>query len=325
MLATIVCADWSQEPRHRDAYVADVDRRTVSRLGVEPLTLPSLLRGARERHAAPTIVGIDAPLGAPRSLLDATRAALDVPPTATFPQWLARLSRLPQFFDPVNEPAAWSPLRPFFRVSKGPDGLGRWFRAMRSHGVEPYRLVDKAASAKSAFILSGIPGSVGSSVRDVWRSLAEILGGGDGGPRVWPFDPREPEDATAGVVLAEIYPRALYAPALLSEAPGARSRLSVAKTDPGCRRAAIECLLDHDWVRRHGVTFADADPDSLTEDACDALLSAAGALRCVLEGTPLGGKGADPFEGGILGLESVDLSRPERTFRWKDYDEPEAP
>ena len=314
MLATIICADWSKEQRKRDAYVADVRERLVRRLGTEPLTVGSLVAAARTFRSGSVLVGIDAPLGAPRSLLTATGAQLHLAPSATFTEWLSRLSESPEFFDPSDEPSHWSPLRPFFRVPAGADGLGRWFRAMRSGGVEPYRRVDTATSAKSLFVLSGIPGSVGCSVRDVWKSLADILSERPGDVRVWPFDLPEPDADADGVVLAEIYPRALYAAALLSDPPPSRPRLAVAKTDGQCRRAAIECLLAHDWVRRHGVRFADVDAETMTEDAGDALLSAAGALRCVLEGTPLGWKGADAFEGGIIGLESVNLSLPERTF-----------
>jgi diadenosine tetraphosphate (Ap4A) HIT family hydrolase len=186
---------------------------------------------------------------------------------------------------------------------------------MRESGVEPLRDVDKVTAAKSLFILSGIPGSVGSSVVDLWPALSGILANRPAGVRLWPFDEAQPETVAAGVVLAEIYPRALYASALASEAPPLRARLSVAKGDRKCRRTAIDSLMAQDWVREHGVRFEDVEAETITEDAFDALLSAAGLLRCVLDGTPLGWSGSDPFEGGILGLDSLNLSLPERTFR----------
>ncbi len=244
-----------------------------------------------------------------------THQDLGLSPTATFVDWVTKASAWPSFFSRAVEGEPWSPLRPFFRVTPGADARNQMFRAMRDRGVEPLREVDTVTAAKSPFILSGIPGSVGSSVVDLWPALSGILSNRAGGVRCWPFDQAQPETGAAGVVLAEIYPRALYASALASEPPPFRARLSIAKGDPKCRRAAIDSLLAQDWVREYKVRFEDADPDTITEDSFDALLSAAGLLRCVLEGAPLGWSGCDAFEGGILALDSLNLSLPERTFR----------
>jgi hypothetical protein len=91
--------------------------------------------------------------------------------------------------------------------------------------------------------------------------------------------------------------------------------LTIAKSDRESRKAAVERLRAQSWVRECGVTFEDADGDILTEDSFDALLSAAALLRCALEGTPLGWSGADPFEGGILALDSLNLALPEQALR----------
>jgi diadenosine tetraphosphate (Ap4A) HIT family hydrolase len=316
VLRAILCADWSKDSARRAAYVADVPARLVKRLGSGPFALRSLLDAATGyAKDGPVLVGIDAPLGAPRSLLAATQDELGLSPTATFVDWLGKAAAWPDFFSRAVEGEPWSPLRPFFRVPAGADARNQRFRAMQDRGVEPLRNVDSATAAKSLFILSGIPGSVGSSVVDLWPALSGILANRPGTVHVWPFGQAQPETGTAGVVLAEMYPRALYASALSAEPPPLRARLSIAKSDAKCRRAAIERLLAQDWVREQEVRFEDADPDTITEDAFDALLSAAGALRCVLEGTPLGWSGSDAFEGGILGLDSLNLSLPERTFR----------
>ena len=281
-----------------------------------PFTLQSLVDAASAYSGEGSVlVGVDAPLGAPRSLLAATHQDLGLPPTATFVDWVTKAAAWPNFFSRAVEGEPWSPLRPFFRVAPGADARNRMFRAMRERGVEPLRDVDKVTAAKSLFILSGIPGSVGSSVADLWPALSGMLANRPGGVRWWPFDQAQPETGAAGVVLAEIYPRALYASALAAEPPPLRARLSIAKGDPECRRAAIESLLAQDWVRQYDVRFEDAEPETITEDSFDALLSAAGLLRCVLDGTPLGWSGSDAFEGGILGLDSLNLSLPERTFR----------
>jgi diadenosine tetraphosphate (Ap4A) HIT family hydrolase len=316
MLSAIVCADWSKDSRRRAAYVAEVATRLVRRLGSGPFTLRSLVDAAVAHVGEGSVlVGLDAPLGAPRSLLAATYRDLGLPPTATFVEWIAKAAAWPGFFTRGTDGDEWSPLHPFFRIAPGADGRNRMFQAMRERGVEPLRDVDRTTSAKSLFILSGIPGSVGSSVVDLWPAVSAILANHPGGIRWWPFDQAQPETGDAGVVLAEIYPRALYASALASEPPPLRARLSIAKGERECRRTAIASLRAQDWVREYGVRFEDVDPDTITEDEFDALLSAAGALRCVLDGTPLGWSGSDAFEGGILGLDSLNLSLPERTFR----------
>lgn len=316
MLSAIICADWSKDSTRRAAYVAEVAARVVKRLGSGPFTLKSLVDAASAHSRdGSVLVGVDAPLGAPRSLLAATHRDLGLPPTATFIDWVTKASAWPNFFARAVEGEEWSPLRPFFRVTPGADARNRMFRAMRERGVEPLRDVDTVTAAKSPFILSGIPGSVGSSVADLWPALSGILANRSVGVRCWPFDQAQPETGAAGVVLAEIYPRALYASALASEPPPLRARLSIAKGDPKCRRAAIDSLLAQDWVQQNGVRFEDVEPGTTSEDSFDALLSAAGLLRCVLEGTPLGWSGSDIFEGGILGLDSLNLSLPERTFR----------
>jgi len=316
VLSAIICADWSKTSARRAAYVADIPTRLVRRLGSGPFTLRSLIDAASAHSGEGSVlVGVDAPLGAPKSLRAATHRDLGLPPTATFVDWVTKAAAWPDFFSREVEGEPWSPLRPFFRVSPGADARNRMFRAMLERGVEPLRDVDKVTAAKSLFILSGIPGSVGSSVADLWPALSGILHNHPDGVRWWPSDQAQPDTGAAGVVLAEIYPRALYASALASEPPPLRARLSIAKAERECRRTAIESLLAQEWVRQHGVRFEDAAPEIITEDSFDALISAAGALRCVLDGTPLGWSGSDAFEGGMLGLDSINLSLPERTFR----------
>lgn len=315
MLSAIICADWSKDSARRAAYVADIPARTVRRVGDGPFGLQSLLTAA-EQYPGEVLVAIDAPLGAPRSLLAATHRELGVLATATFVEWLREAAVWPDFFTRAAEDAPWSPLRPFFRVSGGIGSLTARFAEMRARGVQPLRTVDDNTGAKSPFILSGIPGSVGSSVANLWPALAGILVNQPGSVRVWPFHQPEPESGVDGIVLAEMYPRALYALALAEGWSPAPGRMKLAKSEPKCRHAAIARLLAQRWVRECGVQFEDAEPETMTEDAFDALVSAAALLRCVLEGAPLGWSGADVFEGGILALDNLDLTAPERVFRY---------
>ena len=234
LLNAIICADWSKDSARRAAYVAEVPARLVKRLGQGPFTLKSLVDAAAGySRAGSVLVGIDAPLGAPRSLLAVTHKELGLPPTATFLDWLTKAAAWPSFFSRAVEGEPWSPLRPFFRVTPGADARNRMFRAMRDRGVEPLRDVDTVTAAKSPFILAGIPGSVGSSVADLWPALSGVLANRPGDVRCWPFDQAQPETGATGVVLAEIYPRTLYAAALATEPPPFRARLALPRAIPG--------------------------------------------------------------------------------------------
>jgi hypothetical protein len=126
---------------------------------------------------------------------------------------------------------------------------------------------------------------------------------------VWPFEgPRATLLDRHRIVLAEIYPRVCYALALDDELP-APLRI-VEKTKAGPRADATRCLLGAPWLATIGATIDGADPDGIDEDDFDAMISAAGLLRCVLAGHPLERPGTGVVEGGILGVASLDLSRP---------------
>ncbi len=118
------------------------------------------------------------------------------------------------------------------------------------------------------------------------------------------------------IVLGEIYPRAVYATALLDELPSERPRLALAKTKPAVRRAAMARLRQAEWVRRHEVTIENVIEAEANEDDFDACVTAAALLRCVLEEQLLTppGRASDQIEGGILGAGTINLDLPERTF-----------
>ena len=314
MLATIICADWSKAEARRAAYIADVTRRTIRRLRLRPLSFDALVAHA---HAAasmgPVLLGIDAPIGAPSSFLAPTHSRLGVTRDTSFPCWLEATAAYDGFFTPHDPNGTWSPLRPFIAVPAGSGSRTRLFEAMRRAGVEPYRDVDRRTGAMSPFIVSGTPGSVGSSVIDLWPAIAKARRAAKGELRLWPFEVGHPGRGSRGVVLAEVYPRVMYALALAPGPPKTRSRLKIDKTNACCRQAALGALLRHDWLKAHGVAITDAGPE-IGEDDFDALMSTAATLRCVLEKTPLANAFAHPFEGGLLGLDSLDIAVPERRF-----------
>ena len=164
------------------------------------------------------------------------------------------------------------------------------------------RRVDELTGAKPVFVTSGIPGTVGSGARELWKELGVILSearcrgpSGESPPTAQePASPSGPSTARSTscspshtVVIGENYPRAAYALALSREDASARARLRIAKTHREVRQAALADLQSHPWLRKHGVRLNDIDAAANSEDAFDALLTAAGLLRCVLEGTPL--------------------------------------
>ena len=60
-------------------------------------------------------------------------------------------------------------------------------------------------------------------------------------------------------------------------------------------------LVGAKWVRRLGVEVHDLDAAAGSQDALDALLSAAGLLRALLDGEPLYDElAADPWAEGLL-------------------------
>jgi hypothetical protein len=309
----ILCADWSKDVSRREVYVAKVLERTIQRLGPARWDFAKLAAAAQaSRGYRSVLVGIDVPLGIPRSL---AAASIQIAGSSiqTFLGWLREACRGLAFFSTCASPATWSPGQPFFAVGRGKGERNRWFDALRASSVDPYRSIDRRTGAKPVFIVSGLPGTVGSSAREVWRELMAFGTESAVALGIWPFDGDLATLATSGIVVGEIYPRALYGVALGLAPPDQRHRLTIAKTQAAARAAALDSLVEQPWIRQCAVEVRDLDSAHQSEDAFDALVSAAALLRCVCEGTPLAGE-TDPFEGGMLGAASLDLSLPERTF-----------
>ncbi len=323
-LRAIACADWSKDPRKREVYLADVERREVRRLP-GPWTAAGVIEAARQAAGdGAALATFDAPIGVPISYWRQLQGAPGVPAgLASFAAWLPEALRHPSWFDDARTPREWGIERPFFAVAAGAGGRRIWHDTLARAGVEALRRVDELTGANPAFLTSGIPGSVGSGARELWKELGALLGerAGTGraapDPAIWPFDgPLEKLVADCTVVIGESYPRAAYALALSREPASARARVRVAKTDPEVRRNALADLQSRPWLRKHKVVLNDIDAAANSEDAFDALLTAAGLLRSVLEGTPLARTElVDPVaEGGILGTGSLDLTRHEVTY-----------
>jgi hypothetical protein len=299
-----MCVDWGKELRKRRAWVADVANRSVRKLEGESWTLANVLAAAR-RFESHVVVSIDAVLGVPTGYLERLRASAAAWCDADgFLPWLRRAAETPGFFTESHDATDWRYDRPFIAVPRGKGSLDAfWARA----SGPLLRGVERATGAKSAFIVSGISGTVGSGTRALWQELAPLFRPvRDFG--VWPFEgPLATLFERHRIVLAEIYPCVCYALALDDKLP-APLRI-VAKTKAGPREDATRCLLRAPWLAMRGATILGADPSRIDEDDFDAMVSAAGLLRCVLEGHPLERPGTDGVEGDILGFASLDLSR----------------
>lgn len=327
-LRAILCADWSKDPRHREVYLADVVQREVRRLDAE-WTAAAVIDAAREAAGdGVALATFDAPLGVPISFWEKLRQAPGFAKGIShFAAWLTETRKRPEWFDSAPTPWDWRVERPFFAVAPGAGGRRVWEDTLARAGVQTLRHIDELTAAKPVFITSGIPGTAGSAARALWEELSVLLSGGNRFA-VWPFHgPLDTLLATHTVVAGEIYPRAAYALALSHEEAATRPRLQIAKTNRDVREAAIAGLQAQAWLLDQGVRLANLEEATDSEDAFDALLTAAGLLRCILEGTPLASDAlVDPVaEGGILGTGSLDLNLREATYTPRPTRPPRKP
>jgi len=313
----ILCADWGKEPGKRAVYIADVATRSVRRISSRGWTVSDVLAEAQQNESRGSVlVTFDAPLGVPASYL---AALANIPASGAPKNFLAFMELAcakPEFFEATSVANQWEVERPFFNVPPGRDGLGAYLRSADDRGVDLYRAIDRQTRAKSVFVKSGIPGSVGSAACALWSQLGALMTT-DRQFRVWPFEgDLESLLKTAPVVIGEIYPRAAYSTALLDDLGTGRPPLVLAKTDGAVRRSAIDALQKASWVQRFGVTLGDLAQAEDNEDDFDACITAAALLRCILEGLPLSAalNDASQAEGGILGTGSVDLQLRERAW-----------
>ncbi len=310
----VVCADWAGTPDGRAAYVADVASRKVSRLTRRSLTIPTLLDEARRlSESGKVLLGIDLPIGLPAAYFTAARKHAGWAAVTAFIDWLPRACVVPDFFTPTNG-SRWSVTQPFFAVPKGEGSLRGIQERIVSAGAQWKRAVDDLTSAKPMFVVSGIPGAVGSAVRDAWKDLGPMLAARrDFG--VWPMegDLHKAFD-TRDVVIGEIYPRAAYATALTDGAASGRCPIVIAKTRQGARDLAVDDLLGQDWVKRHSVELHDSAEARENEDRFDAMITAAALLRCAIEGAPVAdlSLGDPAIEGSMLCTGTVNLALPSR-------------
>ena len=184
----IICVDWGIEHAKRAAWIADVERATVSPLDVEP-TVRALVAHAQGLPGR-TLIGIDAALGIPKWYLGAAKAALPAwQGLDDFPSWLLLATTGKHFTDPAKQASEWRHDRPFIAVPRG-GGVGSLTAFWDQAGGVLRREVDVATGGSSPFVVSGLPGTVGSGSRALWLEILELLT-----PNcdfaLWPFDPAD--------------------------------------------------------------------------------------------------------------------------------------
>ncbi len=319
VINTILCADWSKETRRRAVYAADVTARRVYRLQPKlSWSLQEILEAAADFSAKGLVLAaFDVPLGVPESYLAAAGAIPSWKSSQSFLELLRLTCSTPKFFEATSDPADWRIDQPFFSVPVGKGGLTGYVRAAAEHGIDLRRSIDKRTKAKTLFIKSGIPGSVGSAACSLWAELGPLLDSSSRRFGFWPFDGELGSLLRSlPVVLAEMYPRAAYATALADEPVSLRAPMALAKTDANVRRLAIASLKAARWVEEHSVRMEDLADALANEDDFDACMTAAAFLRCQLEQVPLCEPWVmrDRVEGGILGTASINLALKERMF-----------
>ena len=281
-----VSADWSVDDGKRSVHVADTAGPSIRYEKNRGWSLGKLLDlGRRLSSEGPVLVGVDIVLGVPQSYWKKIQQDATWGARASFVDWLTNLDPEGRFFkETVSIPDKWSIKCPWFRVPKGSGGL-RSFTERDESGF--LRQVDACTGAKPLFATSGIPGTVGSGTRALWKELAEEIQKEDRDFAIWPFDGKDMDALLEErkIVLAETYPGFAYAAALADSLPAVQIRIPKTKPEgrnQGCNR--LQRLKECGWVSKYGVDLGSLDEPRNNEDAFDSHMTAAGLLRCKLEG-----------------------------------------
>ena len=294
----IIAVDWSKDTGKRSAYISQPVSCTISRLPFDG-SLEHLISHASSL-SGPALIGIDAAIGLPYASW--RRLHHGYPgPTRTFVDFLLGPSLPGGFFDPVARPEEWLPQRPFIRPPRGRWSLQAFIDASDG-GL--YRQIDRRLNANPIFVTSGLPGSVGSGTRALWRELMMLKD--SSAVRVWPFHgPLARLLRGNRPVIAEIYPKACYGISLAESLP--TPLRSIAKTKETARRQAVAELRGSGWLTSHRVTITDVDDAIANEDDFDALFSAAALTRVLLEKARFESPETTDrvAEGGVLGAASL--------------------
>jgi len=308
MISYFISADWGKKPNKRAVWISDRNNRRIYKAETSSnWNLSELLKRAYSlSNKGPVLIGIDVVLGVPASYWRLVQQAYGFNPPQTFVQWLAMIEQTGGFFDTVTDPQKWSVSQPWFQVMKGPGGRTSFTNKVDDNML---RKIDHATGAKPVFAVSGIPGTVGSGTRELWKELAPLMQG-IREFAIWPFEgDLESLLTTNRIVLCETYPALAYAAAVADKLPTERIRNSKSKR---CWRNSL-CgnLQIAKWIQDHEINLDNLDPARDCDDEFDACFVAAAVLRCLCEGRKI----TDRYwtnsvsEGSMLLLGSVDIPK----------------
>lgn len=313
----ILAADWGKNSAKRAVYEVDVRERSITRLECTDWTLDTVLTVARSHRPHSVLVSMDLVIGVPglywRELLGVERWSR----VTDFLNWLETLGGEDKFWQEVSAGEEWNVLQPFFAV---PGGAGSMTAFHKKAGYPLLRKVDVRVRSNPPFCVSGIPGTVGSGTRALWQELSPLLAERRDF-RVWPFEGSLDQLLTnSAIVVAEGYPAIAYTAALRESLPA--RLLKVAKTKREQRQIALGLLDKASWVANHSVVIHDLEEAKESEDDFDALMSAAGLLRCVLENHDLEEPAHDDpiAEGGVLLTSAIDFEQRGENLKGRELD-----
>ncbi|MDE0310539.1 MAG: DUF429 domain-containing protein [Acidiferrobacterales bacterium] len=318
MCAYFISADWSKDPTKRSVYVADIDKKSIQKKNpkTEYWNLKALLDLANSlRGSGPVLIGVDVVLGVSDGYWRMVREKSERHKPKNFVDWLSRIDPDSDFFHINTDSREWHVDRPWFRVPKGEGGL-RSFTDLVCDGFR--RCIDRATNAKPVFAVSGIPGVVGGATRCFWRELIPALTCGDREFTIWPF-----ENDLSGLLhqdsifLCETYPGIAYATALAEADELPTRRLIVSKTKREQRNEVCELLKEANWVKDNEIELGELEALVKNDDDFDAHLTAAAAMRCVIEKRRLTSRGwiDEIAEGSMLLVGTVNLAQRGRRFQ----------
>ena len=259
----IICIDWSKHAHKRRIWWRPAGTQSIEPLALEGTNLIDVLEYF-ESEKNPVLVGIDAAIGAPRQVLTQFSAGERIN-NAGFFQWMNWLFDYGYPDEPVTSPEDWHYSRPFIHVPPGKGSKS----AFTHYGIPLHRTVEAGLNSNSPLIVSGIPGTVGSGSRELWRQIWESKIRQVSNVAVWPYDGELANLLkNTQFVLAEIYPKACYGIALSDSLPS--PLIALAKTKQPTREKTVQQILDK---YSNTLQIENIDQCRNNEDDFDAMIS----------------------------------------------------
>lgn len=289
---TWVGVDWSVVPKRRAAWLADLERGTLSPYAEQPHDFETLLNWV-DSLPKPAVIMIDAGIGVTHEMAGVNGWE---PRHSNFAEVLREGVLDFSFMEPVSRLQEWTPHHPFIHL---PAGQGSFSALKKKAEGTLFRSFEPALGAKPVFILSGIPGCVGGSSRNLWLSLQGLFKNRE--ISLWPFDGSFDECLEKNeIVVCEAYPKIAFQIACAADFPVPLK--SSRKRDERWRRNQLAHFIGTPFWRGTDLYLQDLEQACSSEDSFDALMLVLAALRMdnhLPEASP------SPWEGAIFGQHLI--------------------